>query len=164
MDFSCSSHTAEKFIKLCEDLTKSGYAVKVHDSVTKDGKVDKSGFSTAKYLLGYDYREVDFDINVKVHPDTSNFQFSTVSKAPVRFWIERRRGNGGEDLPYERRAGIKITDEGFMLLLKSMTVIGLLQKVGFKIAKGGAIDLDSIIQRLNGILQQVDGEKSVEKP
>lgn len=164
MEFTCSCNTAEKFENICKQLAKGGYAKLIRESVHKDGKVDTSGFSTAKYDFGY--REVDYDVNVKDNRRMSdiesiNKQFNPIIVVPIRFWYDRRYPkpidvkNGESENIRNDRAGIKITDEGLGLIAKSMTVVGLLQKAGYKVSDHGAIDLDTVIEKLNVMIEKV---------
>ena len=164
MEFTCSCNTAEKFLNICKQLEKGGYAKLVRDSVIKDGKPDNSGFSTAKYEFGY--REVDFDVHVKDNRRISDIEsinrnYNPIITIPIRFWFDKRYPkaievkNGEAENIRNDRAGIKITDEGLALIAKSMTVVGLLQKAGYKVSDHGAIDLDTVIEKLNVMIEKV---------
>lgn len=157
MEFICNCHTASRIEGVLEGLIKSGYARKVHDSKVKDGKRDESGLSTVKYNIGFDEREAEYELNVKTAVDVSNLKFTNISKVPIRFWYDWRRSKANDG------AGIKITDEGLVLILKSMTVVGKLQEAGFKISDNGVIDLDQLIVLMDGLLTRINKEKVIEK-
>lgn len=166
MEFTCSCHTAMKIETICMKAEENGYAQCARHIASIDGKSSnlskqKRGFYTEKYLMGFDEREIDFDINVKKKVDPVLLQFDPIVKVPIKIWYDRRypepdRGKEDNGKIRNDRAGIKITDEGLMYILKSMTVIAMLQKASILITQEGCIDLDSLMEAFASIINKIE--------
>lgn len=139
MEFSCNCNAASKVEKLPIWLVEHGYAKKVHESNNKEGK---DGF-----------RIVCYEINVKQDIDISNLQFEPYVTVSLRFKFDERRRDDGT---YRNEAGIKVSDEGLMLLIKSKTALKILQKIGLVISEDGKVDINSVADKFDKILTIMD--------
>lgn len=134
----------------CQILVNKKQAVLVHDSskyVKKlDGMLDHANdnFNVKVYKAGVSdrdhSREADYQVFVGKSFETKNVN--------VRFWYDKR----------SEKAGIKITREGFELILKSMTVVGLLRQLSKKVTKNGTDEVD--IDLVKDVLTEMIKAKS----
>lgn len=152
MELTCSCNTAEKFIRGMDKLTERGYAVCLTSSVIKDGTVDTSGFSTAKYVLitktSHKYSDIE-QLN----------EYLNTRKEYIRFWLDRRypkkyKSSGIESIRNDR-AGIKFSDGFLDMIIDVLEIVGKIQEVGNKVSNNKVVDLDAVIDNLNNILEQV---------
>jgi CRISPR/Cas system-associated endonuclease Cas3-HD len=139
MEFTGSCYEITVLEDFCKYLLQKRQARLLHDSSEymrkPDGGIDRAGnkFNVKQYEMKVKERDE--------HEEEKNYQifvgksFEAVD-VNVRFWYDRRIN----------KAGIKISRAGLNLILKSMTVIGLLRQLNMKVSKNGAdeVDLDLV--------------------
>jgi len=147
IEFFGTIHAIETLEEWCQILVGKKQAILVHDSskyVKKlDGMLDHANdnFAVKVYKAGVSDRdhskEVDYKIFVGKSLETKDVN--------VRFWYDKR----------SEKAGIKITRDGFMLILKSMTVVGLLRQLSKKVTKNGTdeVDIDLVKEVLTEMIK-----------
>lgn len=117
MEFISGCYSIEQLEKICKDLVVKKQAEVIHDSSKGNDK-----FFTTHYLIqtGED--------------STAAIVFgSQWNKVNIRFWYDRRVD----------RAGIKMTKEGFNMILHSVILAGLLAKFNIR-TNGKTLGIDEI--------------------
>ena len=140
-------HVVQTVEEWCQVLVNRKQAILVHDSsryIKKlDGMLDHANdnFNVKVYKAGVSDRDHSREADYKVFVGKS----LEAKDVNVRFWYDKR----------SERAGIKITRDGFMLILKSMTVVGLLRQLSKKVTKNGTdeVDIDLVKEVLTEMIK-----------
>lgn len=135
MEFTGTCYAIETIEELCKNLVQKKHARLLHDSskymLKPDGRVDYPGnkFNVKAYQVEmHDKYDTSYQVFVGKSIDAVD--------VAVRFWYDKRID----------KAGVKISRQGLTLILKSMTVIGLLRQLSLKVTKNGSdeVDLDLV--------------------
>jgi len=135
MEFVSTCYSIQTLEELCKILVAKKHARLLHDSSKylkkPDGRIDHPGnkFNVKQYEVEmHNHCEANYQIFVG-----KSFEAVDVN---VRFWYDKRID----------KAGVKISRAGLNLILKSMTVVGLLRKLNLKVTKNGTdeVNLDLV--------------------
>ena len=135
MEFVSTCYSIQTIEEVCKVLVAKKHARILHDSSkylkTPDGRIDHPGnkFNVKQYEIeAHDHQEANYQIFVG-----KSFEAVDVN---VRFWYDKRID----------KAGVKISRQGLNLLLKSMTVVGLLRQLNMKVTNNGndEVNLDLV--------------------
>lgn len=135
MEFVSTCYSIQTIEELCKILVAKKHARLLHDSSkylkTPDGRIDHPGnkFNVKQYETElHDHAEANYQIFVG-----KSFEAVDVN---VRFWYDKRID----------KAGVKISRAGLNLILKSMTVVGLLRQLNLKVTNNGTdeVNLDLV--------------------
>jgi hypothetical protein len=130
MELKGNSHDIQMFENIVKNWVKHGTAYIVKKPFNPDGTAfvpndqEQPRFSTSVYNI-----EKYYQLIIAPSPYTYG------GRVNVRFWYDKRCDTGG----------VKITREGMMMIFSSMTVLGLLQKIGTNLDNGtNLINMDVI--------------------
>jgi hypothetical protein len=135
MEFVSTCYSIQTIEELCKILVAKKHARLLHDSSkylkTPDGRIDHPGnkFNVKQYEVeAHNHYEANYQVFVG-----KSFEAIDVS---VRFWYDKRID----------KAGVKISRAGLNLILKSMTVVGLLRQLNLKVTNNGTdeVNLDLV--------------------
>ena len=134
MEFVSTCYSIQTIEELCKILVAKKHARLLHDSSkytqTKDGRIHPgNNFNVRQYEAEiHDHAEANYQVFVG-----KSFEAIDVS---VRFWYDKRID----------KAGVKISRAGLNLILKSMTVVGLLRQLNLKVTNNGTdeVNLDLV--------------------
>lgn len=144
LEFTGTCHDVDILENLCINLSKCGVAQKVKDSSHYERQTEGfiEGDIDAKYIQNKFSTKVynNYLINIKDRRSIIPYVVK------IRFWKDKRLN----------KAGIKITEDGLLVIMQSMTVVSLLQKMNIKLGGGsdGKIDLDKIAELLTKALSE----------
>lgn len=145
MEFISTCTAVQTLEELCQYLVQKKHARLMHDSSKylrkPDGRIDHAGnkFNVKSYEVEvHDRYEADYQVFVG-----RTFEVVNVN---VRFWYDKRID----------KAGVKISRQGLMLILKSVSVIGLLQQLNMKVSNNGTdeVNLDLVKDVLSKTLKE----------
>jgi len=134
MEFVSTCYSIQTIEELCKILVAKKHARILHDSSKYTRQTD------GHYAPGNKFNVKQYEVEAHSHQE-ANYQifvgksFEAVDVS-VRFWYDKRID----------KAGVKISRAGLTLILKSMTVVGLLRQLNLKVTNNGSdeVNLDLV--------------------
>jgi hypothetical protein len=134
MEFVSTVYSIQTIEEWCKILVTKKHARILHDSSKYTRQADGhfapgNKFNVKQYETEvHDHAEANYQVFVG-----KSFEAKDVN---VRFWYDKRID----------KAGVKISREGLSLILKSMTVVGLLRQLSMKVTNNGndEVNLDLV--------------------
>ncbi len=140
LEFVSTCHDMNRLEGICSNLVRVGMAKKVKDTTFYENQED--GMKVAsdngdKYVQNKFGTKVYYNYLVRV---AANALMVTPCMVAVRFWYDKRLN----------KAGIKISEEGLIIILHSFTVLNLLKKMNIQLGGGhdGKLELDKVAELL----------------